>query len=560
MMGGRGSIVIGAAGRQIGFGILERPGEDGHSWGDGCRVSVQSTGGEVWIPCADEPQDIATQRFTMTQGRKVSAPGVTTRKRHHEGKWHPFSRFHAFSTGWQAPPGWFPWHCPTRIGLSIGCQPIHRSSLPVAYAMNADDATHVDWLEHAALSDLGLRRGNNQDALAVALAGSHPLWMKQGHLFAVADGMGAHAAGELASELAADLVPLSYQKRRDQSPPDALRAAITETNQQIHARGQSSSDFKGMGTTCTVMLLLPQGAVLGHVGDSRAYRLRADRFEQLTFDHSLVWEMRAAGQIPAGEKAPDYIPSNVITRSLGPNPSVEVDLEGPFPLKVGDTFLLCSDGLSGPVSDEEIGTIANCLPPRIAAQALVDLANLRGGPDNITTVIVRVTGTPPVSDGRDVEEEESGRAARPVHPALWTAIGVCCLAAVGLVAMGHTISAMASGIGAAVAAVLALVQRYGPGGSDEEIDGRRHGQGPYTEFDCTPTRAFFDGIAQTCRELQEAAEGENWAIEWEPLLKISREAAAAADGEDFRTAVARTAQAISYLMAQARQSGGNAAG
>ena len=161
--------------------------------------------------------------------------------------------------------------------------------------MDPQTAAWQDGLEHVALSDLGLRRSNNQDSMTVAVAGSQAAFQQRGHLFMVADGMGAHAAGELASKLAADTVPLSYHKLTDRPPPEALRAAVEDANSQIHSRGQASPDFKGMGTTSTVLVLLPQGAMVAQVGDSRAYRLRGNRYEQLTFDHSLVWEMRAAG-------------------------------------------------------------------------------------------------------------------------------------------------------------------------------------------------------------------------------------------------------------------------
>ena len=226
-------------------------------------------------------------------------------------------------------------------------------------------------LEVAAISDLGMRRANNQDAMATALAGNQEAFELRGHLFIVADGMGAHAAGELASKLAVDNIPLSYEKLHDLPPPEALRKAVNEANDLIHGRGQASDDFKGMGTTCTSLLLLPQGAVAAHVGDSRAYLLRGLQLDQLTFDHSLVWEIRASGQMPA-DQVPMFVPKNIITRSLGPNPAVQVDLEGPFPLLPGDTFLLCSDGLSGQVADKEIGMILACMPPQKAGQALVE--------------------------------------------------------------------------------------------------------------------------------------------------------------------------------------------
>ena len=224
------------------------------------------------------------------------------------------------------------------------------------------DAPQSIWnrcLDYAAQSNVGLRRPNNQDAYAVSLAGSQADFEQRGHLFMVADGMGAHAAGELASKMAAEVVSLVYRKRLDQSPPEAILSAMLDANYQIHSRGLANPDFRGMGTTATTLVLLPTGAMVAHVGDSRAYRLRGTRIEQLTFDHSLVWEIRAAGQAP--DLLPGYIPKNIITRSLGPNRTVQIDLEGPHPLQIGDTFLLCSDGLSGQVTDDEMGMVLGCL-------------------------------------------------------------------------------------------------------------------------------------------------------------------------------------------------------
>ena len=287
-------------------------------------------------------------------------------------------------------------------------------------------------LEYASLSDIGLRRSNNQDSLAVMPAASQNLWQQRGDLFVVADGMGAHAAGELASKLSTDTVPLVYHKLMDRTPAEAILAAVEEANAQIHSRGQASIDFKGMGTTTTVLALLPYGALLAHVGDSRAYRLRGNRLEQLTFDHSLVWEMRAAGQLQG--QVPDYVPKNVITRSLGPNPKVQVDLEGPLPVASGDTFLMCSDGLSGPVKDEELGMILGSMPPAEAVRALVDLANLRGGPDNITVIVAKAVGQAwTQASSNDMPRPRAD--IRPVNPMVWIAMGVVALA--GLGALGH---------------------------------------------------------------------------------------------------------------------------
>jgi protein phosphatase len=245
-------------------------------------------------------------------------------------------------------------------------------------------------IEHAALSDVGVRRSHNQDAHVAMPAGDAELWRRRGHVFLVADGMGAHAVGELASKLAVDGIPHIYSKYAEEGPATALRKAFTETNLVIHTRGQQNREFEGMGTTGTALLLRPEGAWIAHVGDSRCYRVRDGMFEQLSFDHSLVWELARRQKVDPQEL--QGIPSNVIVRSLGPERDVQVDIEGPHPLQDGDVFVLCSDGLSGSVSDREIGAVVSALPPEEACRFLVDLANLHGGPDNITVIVVRVGG------------------------------------------------------------------------------------------------------------------------------------------------------------------------
>ncbi|HLJ93991.1 MAG TPA: hypothetical protein VKU02_12460, partial [Gemmataceae bacterium] len=184
----------------------------------------------------------------------------------------------------------------------------------------------------------------------------------------------------------------TYHKQAAQNGVPSLRKAFIEANASIHAKGQQDPEFSGMGTTATALLLRPEGVWIGHVGDSRAYRIRAGRIEQLSFDHSLRWEMaRRQGRDPDSLQG---IASNVIVRSLGPEPLVEVDIEGPHPVQASDLYLLCSDGLSGPVTDTEIGAIASTLPPAEACRTLIALANLRGGPDNITVLIVQVNDKP----------------------------------------------------------------------------------------------------------------------------------------------------------------------
>src|SRR5947209_14444358 len=208
--------------------------------------------------------------------------------------------------------------------------------------------------------------------------------------------MGAHAVGEKASEQATRVIPHTYDKYAEHGPVPALRKAFIEANASIHACGQQNREFEGMGTTGTALVLRPEGAWVGHVGDSRVYRIRNGQIEQLSFDHSLVWELARRQRVNPEDL--HGIPPNVIVRSLGPEPLVQVDIEGPHPVLPGDVYLLCSDGLSGQVTDREIGAVVTALPPAEACRFLVHLANLQGGPDNITVLVIRVAGTPPPPD------------------------------------------------------------------------------------------------------------------------------------------------------------------
>src|SRR4051794_2396548 len=307
-----------------------------------------------------------------------------------------------------------------------------------------------------------MRRTTNQDSHALLAAETPQDLQQRGHLLMVADGMGAHAAGELASKLATEGVPHLYLKYRELSPPEALQRAFRETNTEINRRGMANTDFHNMGTTCSMLVLLPQGALVGHVGDSRIYRLRGDTISQLTFDHSLQWELRASGQLPEGSDIAAVVPKNVITRSLGPNPSVQVDLEGPHPIALDDVYMLCSDGLTGRVEDEEIGAILGSLAPAEAAQALVDLANLRGGPDNITVLIGRVSGPELVSGESARVPLRLGGSQRfqPVNTTIWIVAIICALAAAIMLGMGHMLAAGITAGCSAVAALVALVHRY----------------------------------------------------------------------------------------------------
>lgn len=343
-------------------------------------------------------------------------------------------------------------------------------------------------IDFAFVSDIGMRRLNNQDSHLELVQGTAEVWRSRGHLFVVADGMGAHAAGELASKMAVEGVSHHYCQHRQLSPPEAILKAVREANTEIHQRGQANSEFHNMGTTCSSLLLLPQGALVAHVGDSRVYRLRGTKFQQLTFDHSLVWEMQATGQIDDTD-ASINIPKNVITRSLGPQPQVQVDLEGPFAIQLGDTFMLCSDGLTGKIRDDELGLILGLLPPNEVTAFCADLANLRGGPDNITMTVAKVVGDD-MSGRRRCEPLTVGAELTPdrqVHVGVWVVMAVSWIVAAGLVVSTLYWLALAAFLVGAVAIPIAIWQSRGGSGGIALVGGRRLGRGPYVTLDCPVT-------------------------------------------------------------------------
>jgi len=374
--------------------------------------------------------------------------------------------------------------------------------------------TRFDQFEHASLTDVGVRRSHNQDDFAVHLASDEAQWGQRGHLFLVADGMGAHAVGEKASEQAASVVPHIYHKHTQEGSASALRKAFVEANASIHACGQQNREFEGMGTTSTALLLRPDGAWVGHVGDSRAYRVRGGVIEQLSYDHSLVWEHARLQQIDPDEV--QDIPSNVIHRCLGPEPLVQIDVEGPHPLRPGDIFLLCSDGLSGQVTDAEMGAAAAALPPAEACRFLVDLANLRGGPDNITVLIARVRGGAPAGSG----------AGGPAGPPAWQRVPwwLLILGAGTLLAGLAVLLAAAGSAGPVPTFVLAFVaiaaglvglgRHYLREKDDPEADEDQPRARVHRRHPCKVDAALVDRVAAALKTLRQQADEKHWEPDW----------------------------------------------
>ncbi len=433
---------------------------------------------------------------------------------------------------------------------SIAPLPNDRLTIALDRPMDSESNIWKQHLEHVALTDVGMRRGNNQDSFAVVLAGDPQHFLSRGHVFVVADGMGAHAAGELASKMAADGIPHTYNKLADQPAPAAIVKAVQDANAMIHQRGHSSPDFSGMGTTSSTLVLLPHGAMVAHAGDSRIYRVRGPAIEQLTFDHSLQWEMRAAGGV-----APELLPKNVITRSLGPHPKVQVDLEGPFPVQVGDKFLLCSDGLSGQVTDEEIGAFLNAMPIAEAAQSLIDLANLRGGPDNTTIIIAKILSTELHQPTESlVVQHSDGKAAQRRSVPFMVTGGALALLAVVFIAVRQWIPAAISGGLAVLAGIIALATKLRANiGPSVLPPGAMLGKGPHTRSNATPNAGIVASVSKVVDQLREAAAAEKWPIDWfkfDPLMTNAR--IASANG-DFAKALRETARAMSTLLGQLKK-------
>ena len=233
----------------------------------------------------------------------------------------------------------------------------------------------------AGFTDPGRKRRRNEDSFVI-----------DPPLFAVADGMGGAQAGEVASRLAAAAFR-EFHDADDLDPEKRLAAIIKEANRRIYERAADDAQVSGMGTTITAALVAADALVIGHVGDSRAYRLRGGKFEQLTDDHSLVADLVRSGRITP-EEADTHPQRSVITRALGTDREVDVDT---FTVQAesDDLFLICSDGLTTMVDDEEIrDLVTRARDLEQAGKGLVKAANKAGGEDNITVVLFRVAGGP----------------------------------------------------------------------------------------------------------------------------------------------------------------------
>lgn len=260
------------------------------------------------------------------------------------------------------------------------------------------------------LSDAGCVRGVNEDCGRWIETRDAEKRQKKGLLLLVADGMGGHAGGEVASRMAVETIARVYYES-PQDPQTALAEAFRVANHSIYQTARQKVQFQGMGTTCTALVLHRDAAYAAQVGDSRLYLVRGGNIFLMSEDHSAVMEMVRRGKMTINE-ARSHSDKNVILRALGTHPEVVVATwETPFPVREGDHFVLCSDGLYDLVGDEEIMQAVLGHNPPAACERLISLARQRGGHDNITAGIARLSLP-------EAEEEESAelRKTREFSP------------------------------------------------------------------------------------------------------------------------------------------------
>lgn len=410
-------------------------------------------------------------------------------------------------------------------------------------------------IEHSAKTHVGIKRPHNQDAFVVQQAPDKDNWHTVGHLYLVADGMGGHAVGEKASAKAVQEIPLKFVKCiATDGPANALRKAFQEANAGIHAIGESNPEFRGMGTTATALVLRGEGAWVAHVGDSRAYRIRDGSIQQLTYDHSYSWELARRLGIPPEEM--EDVKKNVIVRSLGPDALVQVDIEGPYPLQSGDAFLLCSDGLSNLVTPDEIGAIVSSMPLPEATEFLIELANLRGGPDNITAIAVRIGQTTESmaidpADKQFLQKIQKSFLGKIPWPMWLLLLGI-------LLALGFVVASMAAWKGGVllfacsllsmVAGMIGLIMqtRKRPEQSDSESTPATKAN-IHRQYPIRIDQSLVDRWKNLTLQIKEQLEAREWKTEWTQYKKHVDEATRCMIDSDYLVAFRSFSRALHVL-------------
>jgi PPM family protein phosphatase len=431
----------------------------------------------------------------------------------------------------------------------------------------------------ASETDVGMRRATNQDSLFTRVWSDGDDWRRCGHLFVVADGMGGHAVGDLASRIAVETFSETFLNETAASDTLRLQQGMLAAIRAVHMRGRQNPEFSDMGTTCSALSITQNGAFIAHIGDSRIYRIRGDVISQLTFDHSLQWEMIRLGRVTAAN-VDLYHPRNVITRCVGPDPDVQIDIEGPFSVESGDRFILCSDGLSNHLTDSELGQIAGTLSPSDAARLMINLANLRGGTDNASVILVCIESaagfrkefsdeTVPAAAGVDESltdtnsAEPAGRSTpfrlvcaaiilillggiplflRPRHPAVVVSLLLSTMIPIWFLLRSRTIKPLQIETRTDADFTLSLNE-------DESPDEQQTipGSPPYRQASALLTRETLDKLSQIADQLLQTARDECWTISLEELNVRNRDADEAYLQGKLQPAIALRARVIDIL-------------
>ncbi|MCA9048545.1 MAG: serine/threonine-protein phosphatase [Planctomycetaceae bacterium] len=430
-------------------------------------------------------------------------------------------------------------------------------------------------VQYACRSDEGMRRAANQDSLVVRMCREDAEWHTCGHLFVMADGMGGHAVGDLASRIAVDSLPIAYFKLDAPAVRERLIGAMQAANKAIGDKARENPEFTDMGTTCSALSLSSSGAMVGHVGDSRVYRIRGTEIQQLTFDHSLQWEMIRAGRATI-ENVDMLHPRNVITRCLGPDSDVMIDVEGPFHVQAGDRFLLCSDGLTNHVDDSEIGAVVNSMPPTDAARLLIHLANLRGGSDNVSVIVVNVERYPEIPTPVVDPPAAKTNPSLPKIPAVvgsgrsrtseYSLVVFSFLATLGLAGIAFGQQALGLSL-VCVAVILGFIRLIVSAGRSGELKNPSAGlpvselsgltlsesslpaaKSPYRRAGAEVPRLLIEHLAEMQSQLTQAAHANGWKVDRDALADLQRQAIAAVKQDQLPQCVRLRAQAIEMLM------------
>jgi serine/threonine protein phosphatase PrpC len=273
-------------------------------------------------------------------------------------------------------------------------------------AVNSSESHEAGDLKVIVLSDLGNVRTNNEDMGMFFKIADENVIREKGYMLIVADGMGGHQAGEVASNMAANIISREYFKQQNGSVEKTLAKVFELANKNIFEMANSQKAYNGMGTTCTALVVIDQTVYYAHVGDSRAYMQKGDSIVQITEDHTYVQELVNSGDITA-EEAATHPKRNILTNAMGTKPGLRIDTgKCKFSFDNNDRLLLCSDGLYDYLNDKELNEILKNNGLKNAAEYMIQQAKTRGGHDNITVVLAEKVSIPeerPVKETKDFD-------------------------------------------------------------------------------------------------------------------------------------------------------------